>query len=620
MKFNLEILFFFHYLILFQGIISLPNNDTNKTNEIDDEETIEYLRTVSEYYKNFYSGIKPIILTDENYTKYINSNPYTLIYLFSPIDIHSQEYISTFKYIHNYLNTKNNSMTFLPMRVAAIDLTDDENNNEIQSFFRLSNFPFFIIYSSVYGSYIQYTGYMTAQSIITFCMKASMDNIVTMSNDYRLKNIINPELTYMTLLSISNKLDFDDFYHASQEFKFAIFGDCIGQKKCLNYLKEMGINNYLDINNTDVILVKMNLCQNDFVCDNNINKNKKPFFIPYNYTSYEKFIEFVSINIMPPIHNLTEFNYEITKKNKLKTIIYIKGENEKKSNEEISYILEKIIKEKKFGIKWGSILDPINSPNDYETTKLFSVEVEDYKNNGLVIINAPDQILKVEYNIYILNNSNKEINEETIINFVNLYNSGFIKKEIKSELIPKFHPKKNLRMVVGKNFEKEILNNFNKTIVLILLTLNMKDLHVIEDQIESLTIKFSIYNESIIFNFLDPAANEMPDMPKYDILEKPFYRYYSKNKTIKYIDFNGNSAKQSDIEDWIIDNYGKEYGIEHKYGMRMHVDGMTELLKDKKVFEEYEKQQKFEQMKENLGIQDNPKPEKDINSNKETDL
>ena len=117
----------------------------------------------------------------------------------------------------------------------------------------------------------------------------------------------------------------------------------------------------------------------------------------------------------------------------------------------------------------------------------------------------------------------------------------------------------------------------------------------------------------------------MPDMPKYDILEKPFYRYYYKNKKIKYIDFKGNSTDQSEVEDWIIDNYGNEYGIDHKYGMRMHVDGMTELLKDKNVFKELEEKQKFEQIKEDLGIKDNLVSENNTNKdsidrNKETDL
>ena len=620
MKLNNNILIFIQFLILFQTIISLSENSINESILIEDEEALELKKTIEEYYKLFYSDINPIVLTDENYTNYIKTNPYTLIYMHSSIDIHSKNFIPTFKYIHNFLNTKNSSVTPLPMRCATLDLTDDENNSELQTMFRLNTFPFFIIYSSIYNSYIRYTGYMTTQSIITFCTKASMDNIITMNKDNKLfKNLFNPELIYMALLSISDKFNFDEYYRASQEIKFAIFGDCIGQKKCQDYLSNLN-NKNLNINNTDIIFIKNNLCQNDFICAKD-NINKESVLIPYNYTSYNKFIEFISLNIMPPLLNLTDFNYEMILKNNFKTIIYIRGTKEKKSNEEISLILDKIIKEKKYGIKWGSILDPMNSANDYESVKLFSIEVEDFYNKSLVIIHSRDKMLNNEFNVYRLNNANiKEINEDTIINFVNLYNSGFVKKDIKSELIPKTHPKKNLRMVVGKTFDKEVLKNYNKTNVLILLTLNMKNLHVIEDQIESITIKFMLYNKTLVFNFLDPAVNEMPDMPNYNILEKPFYRYYFKNKTIKYIDFKGNSSDQSEIEDWIIENYAKEYGIDEKYAMRMHIEKMTELLKDKKVFREIESQQKFEQMKEEFGIPDDIKLDNDTNTNNNTNV
>ena len=626
MKLNNNILLFFQYLLLIQSIISLPDNTTNNSSLIEDEETLEFQKTVSEYYKLFYSDINPIILTDENYTNYIKSNPYTLIYIHSPIDIHSKNFIPTHKYIHNFFNTKNSSPNPLPLKFVAIDLIDNENNEELQTLFRLNTFPFFIIYSSIYNSYIQYTGYMTAQSIITFCTKATMDNIITINKEKNnlLQNLFNPELTYMGLLSVSDRFNFDDYFRASQEMKFAIFGDCIGQKKCLEYLHNLKNKTKIDINNTDIILIKNNLCENDFICDNNII-DKESLLIPYNYTTYDKFIELISLNIIPPLHNLTDFNYEITLKNNFKTIIYIKGIKENKSNKEISLILNKIIKEKKYEIQWGSILDPINSANDYESAKLFSVEVEDYYNKSLVIIHSRNKIVKNEFNVYRLNNTNiKEINEDIIANFIHEFNSGFIKKDIKSELIPTTHPKKNLRMVVGKTFNKEILENYNKTNVLILLTLNMNNLHTIEDQIESLTIKFIQYNKTLVFNFLDPALNEMPNMPNYNINEKPYYRYYFKNKTIKYKDFKGNSSDQSEIEDWIIENYAKEYGEDEKYAMRMHIEKMTELLKDENVFREMEKQQKFEQIKEEFGIRDDIILDNDTNPNTnnniETDL
>ena len=405
MKLNSSILLF-HIILFFQLfilIISIPdNNSTNVYNDTEDPETIAYKKEISDYYKIFYSDINPIILTDKNYSNYIKSNPYTLIYLHSPVDINSKNFIPSFKFIHNYLNKESNLTTFLPLRLVAIDLIDDENNYEIQSFFRLNNFPFFIIYSSIYGSYIEYTGYMTPQSIITFCTKASLGNIITMNQENKIKNIFNPELTYMAVISISNNFNFDDYYRASQEFKFAIFTDCIGQKKCLNYLKNLGVNI-----NTDIILVKMNSCKNDFLCDNDINNinNKTPEFIPYKYKTYEDFIEFISKNIIPPVFNLTDFNYELIKKNNfLTTLIYIKDEHEKKNNKEISQILEKIINnQKKFSINLASILDPFNSPNDYEMTKVFSLELDDYKNKSLVIIYSPDKILSNEHNIYRLN-------------------------------------------------------------------------------------------------------------------------------------------------------------------------------------------------------------------------
>lgn len=612
MKINLIIIFLLKAFCLF---ITEENNETKLNDE--EKERLNFQLFIAEYRKNF-SKINPIVLTDNNYSNYKKSHPYTLLYFHSFYDQNSVKFMPTFKFINDYLNSNYtlNFSYFYPVNLASIELSDDENNSEIQSRFRFSSFPFFIIYSSIHQKYIQYTGYMNAQSIITFSMKAILDNILAMNSQKRIKQLLNPQLTHMSIFCMKSSFDYDAFYRASQFFKFALFADCIGQKICNNYF------NREEYKHSDIIIAKMNLCKNDFICGENnqiMDKNVKPYFILYNLTSYDDFFGFISINIIPLIHNMTDFNYELMIKNNFKTIIYIRGENEKKSNQKISSIIQKIVKKKKNGIKWGSILDPLNSQNDYEITKSLSVEVEDYQKNGLVLIHFPNKITKIN-EIYRINMKDiKELNEEIIFNFINEYNSGIIKRDIKSEIIPKHHPKKNLRMVVGKTFNKEILNNYNKTIILILLNLNLENLHIIEDQIESLSIKFGKYNDTIIFNFLDSELNEMQDMPKYDIFKKPYYRYYYRNKTKGFIDFKGkNVLDQSEIEDWIIYHYGKEYGIEHKYGMRMHIDGMTELLKNKNVLKEIEKQQKFEQFKEELGIKDDIIDKKD--SNKETDL
>ena len=614
-------------IIIIKIFQSIFNEEIKEANLDDNQGKID--KFIFEYRKNF-SKINTTVLTDENQIDYVQNHSFTLLYFHSAYDKHCIDFMPTFKFINDYLNTQTISDDSLYIvNLATIDFSDDENNSEIQHRFRLTTFPFFIIFSSIYQKYIRYTGYLNAPSVITFSMKAILDNIIEIRDEKRLNQLLNPQLTHLSVFCMSTRFNFDDFYRASQLFTYGLFVDCIGKTVCKNYFTKP------EYKSSDIIIAKMNLCKNDFICGDIqiMDKIAKPYFILYNHTTYEDLIELISLNIIPPIHNMTDFNFDLMMKNTLKTIIYIRGQNEKKTNQEISLILQKILKKRKNGIKWGSILDPINSQNDYEIRRQLSIEEEDYLEKGLLLIHTSNDISK-EKETYRMNMKDiniNELNEDITIKFVNDFNSRKIKRDIKSELKPKHHPKKNLRMVVGKTFKNDILNNFNKSIVLILLNLNMENLHMIEDQIESMCIKFGLYNQTIIFNFLDSYLNEMPDMPKYDIFKRPFYRYYYKNKTKGYVDFKGkNIFDQNEIEEWIIDNYAKEYGIEHKYGMRMHIDGMSELLKDKNVMKQIEKQQKIEQLQEELGIKDDDKEDNnnknendnndDKNQKKETDL
>ena len=97
MKLNQNILLIIKYLIVFHCIIFVQsNNNENAANKNHEEESDDYIKIKSEYYKIFYSDINPIVLTDENYTEYIKTNPFTLIYLHSSIDIHSKNFIPSF--------------------------------------------------------------------------------------------------------------------------------------------------------------------------------------------------------------------------------------------------------------------------------------------------------------------------------------------------------------------------------------------------------------------------------------------------------------------------------------------------------------------------------------------
>ena len=582
-------------LIIVLLILTIISNKEN-TDEIKEDDKI---RDRAAEYKKRFSLINPIQLTDQNYSDFLNANPYTLIYFHSCFSESSINFLPTFEVINNYINNYDN---YSIINVVSIELSDDENNTKLQSRYRFSVLPCFIFYSAIIGKFVEYSSYMTPQSIVSFVTKGSRDSIITMNDQKLFNQLINPKYTYLVVFAIKdNNYSIDDFFKISNKYQYILFANCIDFEICKKYFNE-------SIYNNDIVLAKMYNCDNDYVCSQN-KTVKNPILIPYNYSNFEKFENFVSLNAIPKIHYLTYFSYELMKLNNFATIIYIKGKLEKKSSKEISLILYKLI-QKNENIIWGSILDPFNSPIEYELSKLLGIEPEDFREKGLVIIHTSNPN-KNDYGIYRINqkyiNSFDEINEIEIQKFINEFSLNIIKKDIKSENKPKNHPKKNLRMVVGKTFKEEILENSKQSIVLILITLNTKKLHFYEDQIESLTIKFDKFKENLIFAFLDPASNEMPNSPIYDITQKPFYRYYYKDKSKGFVDYLDDCDNESKIEKWIIKLYFKDYQLkmDEKEEMYSYISYMSDLLKDEKTFKEIQKEQKKQRFEEKLGIKTN---------------
>jgi hypothetical protein len=102
-------------------------------------------------------------------------------------------------------------------------------------------------------------GYMNTQSIITFSMKATLDTIIHINDEKRLTQLLNPQLTHMSIFNMRSTFNFDHYYRASQLFKFGLFADCIENKICSNYFNKPRYKN------CDIIIAKMNLYKNDFV-------------------------------------------------------------------------------------------------------------------------------------------------------------------------------------------------------------------------------------------------------------------------------------------------------------------------------------------------------------------
>ena len=546
-----------------------------------------------EKYRQKFSSVKSYILTDSNLKQYISQNNITLIYIHSACNKESYDFIPVIKFVSDfYYNYYNNSNI-----IATLEITDDKNNINNQYNFRSLYYPIIILKVKGIKGFISYTGYYNAQSIITFITKFMFNSdVIKISEDKKSINLFEqmtePKYTYLSIFSLNDKYK-NIFKKLSTGLNYILFGDCANIDICR---KKFGDNIY---KYSDFVLVKMTKKISD-LSEGDINKNddilEKPIFIPYNYSKYREFKEFIYLNALPKIFNMTEFNRDLLVSSFIYNIIYIRGRNEEKTNSEISNILLKalnIIPHNK--IKIGTILDPIHNENEQSLMNSFRLEYEDYSLYGAV------QIQKYEKNgdiiIYRMNlfdqNEDKGIKEERLLNFVTNFNKGKLKPELRSENRPKIHPKDNLRMVVAKTFDEEITYNYKTAFVLCLLTMNLTDLRKHEDLIDLLTMKLDALNDTLIFGFMDIGFNYMENLPKNDYTRKPYYRYYYKNKSLGYDDFKGNYSNIEEIEEWTVSNLGKENGEEYAEVVRKYIQDVNKQIKEEEEIKR-KKEEEFE--------------------------
>ena len=581
-NFVISIFLFFIILLTFTESQQIPNN-TEQKEDYNKEPNIKgngaLCQEKLENYHQKFSSVKSFILTDSNFKTYLSQNDITLIYIHSACTKESHDFIPIIKSVSDYFyNIQNNSKI-----IATLDITDDKNNINNQYNFRSLYYPIIILKVKGIKGFIPYTGYYNAQSIITFITKFMHNSdIIKLTDDNKSINLLeqmtNPKYTYLSIFSLNNKY-MNIFNKFSPGLNYVLFGDCTGSKICQ---KKFGDNIYKF---SDFVLAKMTKKISDFE-NGDINKDDKileePIFIPYNYSNYQKFKEFIYLNALPKIFNLTEFNKDLLTSSLVYNIIYIKGRNEEKSNSEISNILLKALNLPNNKIKFGSILDPIHNENEKTLMDNFRLEYEDYSLYGAV------QIQKYEKNsniiVYRMNilelNEDKEIKEERILNFVREINKGNLKPELRSENRPKLHPKDNLRMIVAKTFDEEITYNYNTAVVLCLLTMNLTNLRKHEDLIDVLTMKLDALNDTLIFGFMDVGFNYMKDLPQNDYTKKPYYRYYYINKSLGYDDFKGNYSKIEELEEWIATNIGKENGEDYANVIRKYIQNVNEQMKE----------------------------------------
>lgn len=576
-------------------------------------------------YREKFTALNTSRIVDSNMTNIFKSEKTFLIYFHSACPQECTEFMPQLKFINDYMKKLNETEENVP-QLVTVDLSDDMFCIMFQQKFKNIPPPYLLLYNGEKHRYDRLSGYLNVHSVITYITKYINNDIYDIKDESLLNQFLSPRLTYSSVILFNNK-NYAEIREIAKRFSLVLFGQCDNKEFCL---KRLGNDNF---KYSDLILVKMSA---NTVSDYENNQKKKYILgedekpvelIPYNYTSSLNLREFISVHVLPVIHNITDFSLELMYSSFFNTIIYVRGRNETRTNEQISKLLRKYINVKSNNLKWGGILDPFNSEEDSHRTELFKIDFGQYSNGNLVIQGFVNEEPKVyKSNVHQIN-KDKKITEEFIDDFIKEFSKGKIKPEMKSEALPRRHPKINLHKVVAKSFDYEITYNNNKAIILCLFGSKLKNNGDFEYMIDTLSMKLDMFNETLIFAFMNIDYNYMKNEPKFDKTETPYYRFYYTNKSLGYDDFNGDYKSYDEIEEWIAVNYGKDKGKGYDGLIREYLKMVNQQMKEEleeqqkkhdEMMKKYNEEKNKEEMKKKKMNED--KKDKKDGIKKETDL
>ena len=496
----------------------------NNTEEKKEEENIYYkpLKTVPK-------------LTDENFTNFTKSHPFTLLYFHSPLTCLICEEVS------EEISKANEILTHLdtPRQIAHIDISQEEETKNIRKTYPTTALPRILLYSSMMDRYLNFIGPLTLKGFFTFVTKNTANSLVINITDAKdIKTFLNPLTTYLAVINFNESI-VANVRNVSSKIPYALFGNCF------NYLCK-----------------KILLPQSDIQIIKTFESgDTKESVIPINFTSNDSLTKDIMVNSVKRVGNLSTFATEVIFASSSNSIIFVRGKGEKIDNKEIEKFLKSAIYlDSNNNITYGFILDPMGNNEDYNLLKLVGYSIYDYENNSVVFIIEFNEMS--EYKIYQMKEIEK--NNDTIISFVQSYVKGEIKSNLKSESIPLRQPKNNIRIIVGKNFNQEILDRNNASFLLGFYSYDCQKCQSIEQILLDLSYKFE-NDTNIVFGITDFMANEIPNINSTELLLDPFVRYYYKDKSKGYEDYKGNFTLD-DIKDW----FSKFYDMENKVDNKKH--------------------------------------------------
>ncbi len=529
--------------------------------------------TLEEYLKK---KEKLINLNHSTFESFTSKRDFTLLYFHSYEFKLCQQLIDDIIFATDFFFTLNTE--YVPNLLASVDVSDYNNTLNITRKFPIEILPYIVLYSGKYKKFLPYIGELRANSIITFFLKNSGPLIHKLENEMNIKTFLDSKVNNLAVIKLKDK-DNEKFENVSKLFKFALFATCYSED-CKKYFKS----------DSDYILFKG--------FEESVNKQ----FQPFNEIDNNIISNILYQNAFKRVNYANNFSFQIIINMALTTINYII-----KPNDTIDYIEDlftPIINDNKINKKdiiYGLYFDY----RDYQhrlLINLFGFEEEQFNETGLVFIvkfeNGTDVVYKMQ---------NKNINNETIKQFILDYNDNKIKPEMKSEALPKKPYSENFYKIVGKNFHKLIMENNEQGFLLYMKPSDCYNCSEINKMFEGLA-KVNIENYDILFGVVDPLINDIPDIDINKLSGHPSFRYYYKNKKLPFVDYNEKEINIDSIQKWVKSINDAQLKMKIKLS-KIHEYKEENKKKENKKEENKKEENKKENKKEENKKEENKKEE-----------
>jgi thiol-disulfide isomerase/thioredoxin len=528
------------FILLF--ITSFLFNQGQETNNTKNETKSNYDYEDDEQEEDRKKGINEthiIILNDSNYSTEIKKyESLFLIFYSSPCQ-------NCKMYMPHFIRLSHYSFDFnLGIKFAKVD---GKLNDKIVKEYNIESYPTIILFYK--NKLYYYNKEITSAGLLKFYEKIKNGPIRELKNLRDLEIVLKAHLRVL-LSTIKDK-------------SLTIY------KSLINYSSENGRIEFVSCINDDCI-EKYGKDEIIFFHEreDKINYYSKDYESIYkaNINSIKTFMSIFNVEYGTYINQQYKLDMLFENENK-KAIFYFRNSNNKKHTSK-DILFKELGKELRLKNIYTFISD-ISGDDIYELVTNFFVVNE----NELPTILYYDLIdHDQDSNTYrLMNIKERNINKEYILKFLDNINNGKIKRDLHTSFPPKFKEKDGLRNVVGRSYDKDVIEEKKNVCILFIDGKKENEKDDIGKKYKDIMINLSEkYSDdeklNIVFEMIDGRTNEPRDIIIKNVEDFPLiYLYTNSMKEKKIINFKPkikDSITESEIENFILENL--DYNTQNK--------------------------------------------------------